>query len=57
MQALIVAISLYLFSSTNSNETQIENTTILEEDHIVELAEVKSCTSLELLEVSDFLVL
>ncbi len=57
MQALIVAISLYLFSSTNSNETQIENITILEEDHIVQLAEVKFCTSLELLEVSDFLVL
>lgn len=57
MQALIVAISLYFFSSINSNETQIENVTILEEDHIVQLAEVKSCTSLELLEVSDFLVL
>ena len=53
MQALIVAISLYLFSSINSNETQIENTTILEEDHIVQLNEEKSCTSLQLLEDSD----
>ena len=57
MQALIIAISLYLFSSINSSEIPIENTTILEEDHIVQLAEVKSCTSIDLLEVSDFLVL
>jgi len=50
MQALIVAISLWLISTINSSEIQIEKTTILEEDHIVQLNEEKSCISLELLE-------
>lgn len=35
---------------------QIENVTILEKNYIVQLAEIKSCTSINLLEVFDFLV-
>ena len=53
MQALIVAISLYLFSSINSSEIQIENIITSEENHIEQFNEVKFCTSVELLEDPD----
>ncbi len=40
MQAIIIAISLYLFSSINSNETQKKNAISIGENNILQLTEV-----------------
>ncbi len=40
MQALIVAISLWLFSSFNTNEKQLTNTLTLEIENTIKIEEV-----------------
>ncbi len=42
MQAIIVAISLHLFSSINSSETQKEIANSIGETNLVQLTEIKA---------------
>jgi len=54
MQALILAISLVLFSTIKNNDTPTEITTSKAIDTLVQLREVKSYVCVQTLKDSDF---